>query len=280
MTALARWCLRRRLVVVVLWCAVLVGVATSAVLAGSAYSNKYDVPGTESGRANTLLSQGFPDRGGDSDTIVWKTGRPRRRTRAPTASGTPRSSRRWTGRWTTSPRCRASARSAARTRRRRSPSTVRDEGSWPSGTWGSHQPRRPHRLRDRHLRRSLRASWRRRTCRPSSTPRSEPATTCRTGRAARRTGHRPHRGAGRAPERGRRHRRRGRRAAARLRFVRRDAAAACDRARQRRHGHAGDRAAQPRDDRRRLRADAGDPDRARRRHRLRAVHRHPSQARA
>ena len=74
MTALARWCLRRRLVVVVLWCAVLVGVATSAVLAGSAYSNKYDVPGTESGRANTLLSQGFPDRGGDSDTVVWKTG--------------------------------------------------------------------------------------------------------------------------------------------------------------------------------------------------------------
>ncbi|WP_181766730.1 MMPL family transporter [Streptomyces albidus (ex Kaewkla and Franco 2022)] len=76
MTALARWCLRRRLVVVLMWCAVLVGVATSAVLTGSAYSNQYDVPGTESGRANTLLSQGFPERSGDSDTIVWKTGSP------------------------------------------------------------------------------------------------------------------------------------------------------------------------------------------------------------
>ena len=74
MTALARWCLRRRLVVVLMWCAVLVGVGTSAVLAGSSYSEQYGVPATESGRANTLISQGFPDRGGDSDTIVWKTG--------------------------------------------------------------------------------------------------------------------------------------------------------------------------------------------------------------
>jgi len=74
MTALARWCLRRRLAVVLLWCAVLVGVGTSSLLTGSGYSNNYDVPGTEAGHATTLLSEGFPDRAGDSDTIVWKTG--------------------------------------------------------------------------------------------------------------------------------------------------------------------------------------------------------------
>ncbi|SCK35820.1 putative drug exporter of the RND superfamily [Streptomyces sp. WMMB 714] len=73
MTALARWCLRRRLAVVLMWCAVLVGVGASALVAGSGYSNKYDVPGTETARASTLLSEAFPDRSGDSDTIVWHT---------------------------------------------------------------------------------------------------------------------------------------------------------------------------------------------------------------
>jgi putative drug exporter of the RND superfamily len=75
MTALARWCLRRRLAVILLWCAVLLGVGTSALVSGSAFSSQYDVPGTESGRANTLISQSFPDRHGDSDTVVWHTGK-------------------------------------------------------------------------------------------------------------------------------------------------------------------------------------------------------------
>ncbi|OEV31125.1 hypothetical protein AN219_06890 [Streptomyces nanshensis] len=75
MTAIARWCLRRRLAVVLLWCAVLVGVGTSALFSGSSFSNQYDVPGTESGRANTMISESFPGRDGDSDTIVWHTGK-------------------------------------------------------------------------------------------------------------------------------------------------------------------------------------------------------------
>lgn len=41
--------------------------------AGSAYSNDYQVPGTESGRATQLLHEGFPQLGGDSDTVVWHT---------------------------------------------------------------------------------------------------------------------------------------------------------------------------------------------------------------
>ncbi|MEX0169496.1 MMPL family transporter [Streptomyces sp. LMG1-1-1.1] len=75
MAAIARWCIRHRLVVVLLWLLALGGVGTGAVIAGSAYSNDYEVPGTESGRATALLDQGFHGLGGDSDTIVWHTDR-------------------------------------------------------------------------------------------------------------------------------------------------------------------------------------------------------------
>ncbi|MBZ4320760.1 MMPL family transporter [Streptomyces huiliensis] len=72
MTALARWCLRRRLAVVLLWLVALAGTAAAAALAGSSYSEDYRVPGTESGRATALLERDFPGSGGD-DTIVWHT---------------------------------------------------------------------------------------------------------------------------------------------------------------------------------------------------------------
>ncbi|MEV7017515.1 MMPL family transporter [Streptomyces sp. NPDC093991] len=73
MAALARWCVQRRLFTVLLWLLALAGIAASAFVAGSAYSNDYDVPGTESGRATELLKDGFPGMGGDSDTVVWHT---------------------------------------------------------------------------------------------------------------------------------------------------------------------------------------------------------------
>ncbi|MEV2217218.1 MMPL family transporter [Streptomyces sp. NPDC050997] len=73
MAALARWCVRRRLVVVLLWLLALGSLGTAAVVTGSDYSNDYQVPGTESGRATQLLQDGFPDLGGDSDTVVWHT---------------------------------------------------------------------------------------------------------------------------------------------------------------------------------------------------------------
>ncbi|WP_328384438.1 MMPL family transporter [Streptomyces sp. NBC_00400] len=73
MTALARWCLRRRIVVIVLWLAAFAGVAAAAAAVGSAYSNNYEVPGTESGRASALLERAFPGQSGDSDTLVWHT---------------------------------------------------------------------------------------------------------------------------------------------------------------------------------------------------------------
>ncbi|MFF7794282.1 MMPL family transporter [Streptomyces sp. NPDC007991] len=73
MAALARWCVQRRLVTVLLWLLAFAGVAAGAAVAGSAYSNDYQVPGTESGRATQLLHEGFPKLGGDSDTVVWHT---------------------------------------------------------------------------------------------------------------------------------------------------------------------------------------------------------------
>lgn len=74
MAALARWCVRHRLVTVLLWLLALGGVSAAAAVTGSAYSNNYEAPGTESSRADRLLRQGFPGLGGDSDTVVWRTG--------------------------------------------------------------------------------------------------------------------------------------------------------------------------------------------------------------
>ncbi|NUK05493.1 MMPL family transporter [Streptomyces lunaelactis] len=73
MAAIARWCITHRLVAVLLWLLAFGGVAAAAGIAGAAYSNDYEVPGTESGRATALLQEGFHSRGGDSDTIVWHT---------------------------------------------------------------------------------------------------------------------------------------------------------------------------------------------------------------
>ncbi|MEV5310368.1 MMPL family transporter [Streptomyces sp. NPDC052610] len=74
MAALARWCVRHRLIAVLLWLLALGGVGAGALVAGTAYSNDYRVPGTESERAAELLKDGFPALGGDSDTVVWHTG--------------------------------------------------------------------------------------------------------------------------------------------------------------------------------------------------------------
>ncbi len=73
MAALARWCVRHRLVTVLLWLVAFAGVTAGATVAGSAFSNDYEAPGTESGRATQLLQEGFPGLGGDSDTVVWHT---------------------------------------------------------------------------------------------------------------------------------------------------------------------------------------------------------------
>ncbi|MFH8469626.1 MMPL family transporter [Streptomyces sp. NPDC017991] len=71
MAALARWCVQHRLVALLLWLIAFGGTAAASLVAGSAYSNDYQVPGTESGRAAELLRDNFTGLGGDSDTVVW-----------------------------------------------------------------------------------------------------------------------------------------------------------------------------------------------------------------
>ncbi|MER5763626.1 MMPL family transporter [Streptomyces sp. NPDC002082] len=72
MSALARWCMRHRLVAVLIWLLAFGGTAAAAVGAGAAFSNDYEVPGTESAKAHALLREGFHGQGGDTDTIVWR----------------------------------------------------------------------------------------------------------------------------------------------------------------------------------------------------------------
>ncbi|MFK4147167.1 MMPL family transporter [Streptomyces sp. NPDC004065] len=73
MAALARWCVRHRLVAVLLWLLAFGGVTAAASLTGAAYSNDYEVPATDSGRATQLLQKDFPGLAGDNDTVVWRT---------------------------------------------------------------------------------------------------------------------------------------------------------------------------------------------------------------
>ncbi|WP_245979605.1 MMPL family transporter [Streptomyces diacarni] len=73
MTALARWCLRRRLTVLLLWLAALAGAVSAAALTGSAYSDDYGAAGTESAQAAQRLESAFPDQRGEGATLVWHT---------------------------------------------------------------------------------------------------------------------------------------------------------------------------------------------------------------
>ncbi|MFF0447189.1 MMPL family transporter [Streptomyces sp. NPDC004609] len=73
MAAIARWCITHRLVALLIWLLTFAGVAVAAGIAGTSYSNDYEVPGTESGRATALIEEGFRGQSGDSNTIVWHT---------------------------------------------------------------------------------------------------------------------------------------------------------------------------------------------------------------
>ncbi|MER5869625.1 MMPL family transporter, partial [Streptomyces sp. NPDC002044] len=73
MAAIARWCTRHRLLAVLIWLLALGASAAAAGTAGPAFSNDYEVPGTESAKAHALLREGFHGQGGDTDTVVWRT---------------------------------------------------------------------------------------------------------------------------------------------------------------------------------------------------------------
>jgi len=73
MKSLATWCVRHRLVVVLLWVAALVGMSLLSQGVGTAYSNNFSLPHTESTEALQLLQTAAPKQAGDQERIVVHT---------------------------------------------------------------------------------------------------------------------------------------------------------------------------------------------------------------
>ena len=71
MTALALWCTRHRLLVVLAWALVLLGLGAGFLAKGSAYSSSFELSGTDSTQAQQLLDEAFPGQSGDTATLVW-----------------------------------------------------------------------------------------------------------------------------------------------------------------------------------------------------------------
>ncbi len=72
MKSLARFAVRRRWLVLVIWIVLIIGVNATAQAVGTAYSNSFSLPGTDSTHALHLLETGFPHAAGDSDQIVFR----------------------------------------------------------------------------------------------------------------------------------------------------------------------------------------------------------------
>ncbi|MGP8064253.1 MAG: MMPL family transporter [Acidimicrobiales bacterium] len=73
MKALATWCVRHRLIVVLLWLAALIGTTALSQAVGTAYSNSFSLPNTESTHALSLLQAAAPKVAGDQEQIVFHT---------------------------------------------------------------------------------------------------------------------------------------------------------------------------------------------------------------
>src|SRR5216684_2327684 len=73
MRALATWCVRKRRLVVLFWIATLIVVGLISHAAGSAYSNSFSLPKTQSTDALNLLKAVSPKVSGDVEHIVFDT---------------------------------------------------------------------------------------------------------------------------------------------------------------------------------------------------------------
>ena len=71
MKSLARFAVRRRWIVLVLWLVAFVGFNFASQSVGTAYSNSFSLPGSDSTRGLALLTQAFPGTSGDIDHIVY-----------------------------------------------------------------------------------------------------------------------------------------------------------------------------------------------------------------
>ena len=70
---LAGWCVRHRRLVVLIWFVVLVGASLLGKSVGSAYSNSFQLPHTQSTDAIALLQSAAPKNAGDTENIVVAT---------------------------------------------------------------------------------------------------------------------------------------------------------------------------------------------------------------
>ncbi|HEY5437273.1 MAG TPA: MMPL family transporter [Acidimicrobiales bacterium] len=73
MKSLARFCYRRRWWILIAWVVVLIGINMLSINIGSAYSNSFSLPGTNSTHAESLLKAGFKGQSGDVDEIVFQS---------------------------------------------------------------------------------------------------------------------------------------------------------------------------------------------------------------
>src|SRR5438067_6504976 len=71
LAGLARWCFRRRRLVLGVWLVLLVGLNVVGAAVGSAYSNNFNSGHSDSQRAFDLLRSQFPARAGDPADIVF-----------------------------------------------------------------------------------------------------------------------------------------------------------------------------------------------------------------
>ena len=73
MSVIARWCTKHRLVTVVVWLALIVGLGALTGSAGTKYNDTMSIPASESSQAMDLLRQTMPASAGDTDQVVWHT---------------------------------------------------------------------------------------------------------------------------------------------------------------------------------------------------------------
>jgi RND superfamily putative drug exporter len=73
MRTLAGWCVRHRRLVVILWLVVLVASLTLVKSVGTAYTNSFSFPNTQSSDAIKLLQAAAPKQSGDIEQIVYAT---------------------------------------------------------------------------------------------------------------------------------------------------------------------------------------------------------------
>ncbi len=71
MKSLARFCYRRRWLVLAAWIVLFLGINVMAQTFGSSFANSFSLPGTNSTHAEQLLASGFKGKAGDIDQIVF-----------------------------------------------------------------------------------------------------------------------------------------------------------------------------------------------------------------